>query len=247
MLQQCATLQNRFAVLHTLPPSNNVEQDIKNYKAGIGNNNLKWGAVYYPWLITADNKTVPPCGAAAGVFAATDNSNGVWKAPVNISINNITNVTQPINNTLQEYMNIDAAEGKSVNAIRHFTGKGFLIWGGRTLAGNDNEWRYISVRRFTLMVLQSINEGIKAFAFEPNNSTSWIRVRGLIENFLTQLWRNGALAGVRPDHAFFVSVGTGITMSEADVQQGRMIIQVGLAVIRPAEFIISRVVIQLKS
>ncbi|HEX6427319.1 MAG TPA: phage tail sheath C-terminal domain-containing protein, partial [Niastella sp.] len=137
-------------------------------------------------------------------------------------------------------LNVDAVSGKSINAIRAFTGKGTLIFGARTLAGNDNEWRYISVRRFFNMVEESTKKATEPFVFESNDANTWVRVQGMIENFLTTLWRQGALQGAKPEHAFYVAVGLGKTMTALDILEGRMIVEIGMAVVRPAEFIILR-------
>jgi phage tail sheath protein FI len=141
---------------------------------------------------------------------------------------------------MQADMNVDPATGKSINAIRSFTGKGTLVWGGRTLLGNDNNWRYISVRRFYIMVEKSVKLAAFRFVFEPNDANTWVRVRAMIENYLTNLWRLGALAGAKPEQAFFVRVGLGLTMTFDDVLNGKLIIEIGMAPVRPAEFIILR-------
>ena len=135
---------------------------------------------------------------------------------------------------------MDAVAGKSVNAIRYFTGKGTLVFGARTLAGNDNEWRYVPVRRFFNMVEESCKKSTESFVFEPNDAGTWVKVQGMIENFLTVLWRQGALQGAKPEHAFYVAVGLGKTMTSLDILEGRMIVEIGMAVVRPAEFIILR-------
>ena len=127
-----------------------------------------------------------------------------------------------------------------MNAIRPFTGKGILVWGARTLAGNDSEWRYVSVRRFFNMVEESVKKATEPFVFEPNDANTWTKVRAMIENFLILQWRAGALAGAKPDNAFFVRVGLGQTMTAQDILDGRMIVEIGMAVVRPAEFIILR-------
>ena len=137
-------------------------------------------------------------------------------------------------------MNVDATAGKSVNAIRAFVGKGTLVWGARTLAGNDNEWRYVNVRRFFNFVEESVKKATEQFVFEPNDANTWVRVQAMIENFLTVLWRQGALQGVKPEHAFYVAVGLGKTMTALDILEGRMIVEIGMAAVRPAEFIILR-------
>lgn len=183
---------------------------------------------------------VPPSGAIAGIYARVDNTRGVWKAPANESVLNVTGPAFQITAEEQSDMNVDAVAGKSINAIRSFTGKGTLVWGARTLAGNDNEWRYISVRRFFNMVEESCKKSTEPFVFEPNDRNTWVRVQGMIENFLTTLWRQGALQGAKPEHAFYVAVGLGKTMTALDILEGRMIVEIGMAVVRPAEFIILR-------
>jgi uncharacterized protein len=183
---------------------------------------------------------LPPSPAVVGTYAAVDNQRGVWKAPANVGLNNVVAPTYFITDKEQENLNVDATSGKSINAIRSFTGKGTLIWGARTLAGNDNEWKYVSVRRFFNMVEESIKKASAQFVFEPNDANTWVKVRAMIENFLTLQWRAGALAGAKPEHAFFVSVGLGKTMTAQDILNGIMIVEIGMAVVRPAEFIVLR-------
>ena len=184
------------------------------------------------------NVVLPPSSAVAGVYAAVDSSRGVWKAPANVSLAAVNAATIKISHQDQMSMNVDPVSGKSVNAIRYFTGKGLLVWGARTLAGNDNEWRYVPVRRFFNFAEESIKKGSEWVVFEPNDANTWVRVKAMIENFLIKQWRAGALAGVKPEHAFFVNVGLGITMTAIDILEGRMNIEIGMAVVRPAEFII---------
>ena len=181
----------------------------------------------------------PPSPAIAGVYAMVDNTRGVWKAPANVSLNYVNEPMVKIDDEDQKDMNVTAT-GKSVNAIRMFTGKGVLVWGARTLAGNDNEWRYISVRRFYNMVEESVKKATEPFVFEPNDANTWIKVRAMIENFLVLQWRAGALQGAKPEEAFYVRVGLGETMTALDILEGRMIVEIGMAVVRPAEFIILR-------
>lgn len=181
---------------------------------------------------------LPPSGAVAGVYATVDNDRGVWKAPANVSLNSVSGLTETIDSKEQEDLNVDVVAGKSINAIRAFTGKGIVIWGGRTLAGNDNEWRYISVRRFFNMVEESVKKSTYWAVFEPNDANTWIKVKSMIENYLIQKWRDGALAGAKADDAFFVKVGLGQTMTAQDILEGRMNVEIGMAVVRPAEFII---------
>ena len=181
---------------------------------------------------------LPPSGAIAGIYAYVDDSRGVWKAPANVSLTNVIEPTVKITNEDQESLNIDTTAGKSINAIRTFTGKGTMVWGARTLAGNSNEWRYVSVRRFYNMVEESIKKSTYWAVFEPNSANTWIKVKSMIENYLTQKWREGALAGAKADQAFFVKVGLGVTMTAQDILEGRMNVEIGMAVVRPAEFII---------
>jgi phage tail sheath protein FI len=183
---------------------------------------------------------MPPSGAVAGIFARVDAARGVWKAPANESINSVTGPAYAINNDEQAGLNIDPIAGKSINAIRAFTGKGILVWGARTLAGNSNDYRYISVRRFLVMVEESSKNAAGGFVFEPNDANTWAKVQGMLENFLTLQWRAGALQGAKPSDAFFVSVGLNKTMSALDILEGRMIVEIGMAIVHPAEFIILR-------
>lgn len=184
--------------------------------------------------------TLPPSGGVAGIYAQTDRTRGVWKAPANAGMALVTGTAVPITNDLQDGLNIDPGTGKSVNAIRAFFGKGTLVWGGRTLAGNDNEWRYVNVRRFANFVEESVGKAIGAFVFEPNSANTWVKVRTMIENFLTLQWRDGALMGAKPEQAFNVAVGLGQTMSAQDVLEGYMIVEVHMSIVRPAEFVVLR-------
>ncbi len=181
----------------------------------------------------------PPSGAVAGVYAAVDRMRGVWKAPANVAVADISGVAVKLNDRAQEDLNVTTT-GKSINAIRTFAGKGSLVWGARTLAGNDNEWRYVPVRRFFNMAEESIKKATEPFVFEPNDRSTWVRVRAMVENFLTVQWRQGALAGSVPQQAFFVKIGLGETMTAQDILEGRMIVEVGMAAVRPAEFIVLR-------
>ncbi len=181
---------------------------------------------------------VPPSGSVAGLYAFVDNARGVWKAPANVSVNGVRGPMEPIDSADQESLNIDVTGGKSINAIRTFTGRGTLVWGARTLAGNDNEWRYVPVRRFFNMVEESVKKSTAWAVFEPNTAQLWSKVKGMIDNYLIQKWREGALAGSTPDEAFFVRVGLGQTMTAQDILEGKLIIEIGMAAVRPAEFII---------
>lgn len=298
-LLQCGDLMDRFTILDVL------DDDFSDFRTQVGNQNLKYGAAYYPnlncnqvfkyyfktingdgLLGTIDFKTkfpalageidalllldtdteeyqiaeaaliqkipfyssilntlsqlsfpLPPSGIMAGIYAQTDATRGVWKSPANVSINGIIGLTDDVTDADQEDMNIHET-GKSINAIRKFTGKGFLVWGGRTLAGNSSDWKYINVRRLANMIEESAKKACMQFVFEPNVAQTWISVKGMIENYLSTLWNDGALAGAKPEHAFFVQIGLNQTMTAQDILDGKMIVKIGYAPSRPAEFII---------
>ncbi|HKH59299.1 MAG TPA: phage tail sheath family protein [Flavitalea sp.] len=179
-----------------------------------------------------------PSSSVAGIYASVDRDRGVWKAPANVPVSNVIGPDIKVTDSDQDGLNIDTTAGKSINVIRAFIGKGTLVWGARTLAGNDNEWRYISVRRFFNMVEESVKKATYQFVFEPNDANTWVKVRAMIENYLTVLWRQGALAGAKPEHAFYVRVGLNITMTAQDILEGYMHVEIGMAVVRPAEFIV---------
>ncbi len=286
MLAQCGRLKDRFAILDFFDGAAGAP-DLAANRSRYGNNDLKYGAVYYPFVRSALNHPVaadegnvdvtidgggaatlaalgnpgdaahntaaynavkaalrdhyivmPPSGAVAGVYAATDTNRGVWKAPANVSLADVVEPMVRLDNARQDELNVDATGGKSINAIRAFAGKGTLVWGARTLAGNDNEWRYVSVRRFFNMVEESVKKSTYWAVFEPNDANTWVKVRGMIENYLAQKWREGALAGATPKDAFFVRCGLGVTMNAQDILEGRMNVEIGMAAVRPAEFII---------
>lgn len=181
---------------------------------------------------------MPPSPTIVGIYARIDASRGVWKAPANVSLNSVIKPSILLNDEEQGRLNVDTLAGKSVNVIRAFTGRGIIVWGARTLAGNDNEWRYVPVRRFFNMIEESAKNASAQFVFEPNDRNTWTRVRSMIENFLTLQWRAGALMGTTTEEAYYVRVGLNETMTELDILEGRMIIEIGMAVVRPAEFII---------
>lgn len=213
---------------------------IANYR-GLNEQTLLENLLPYRNVINGIGSTLtlcPPSGAIAGIYALVDNQRGVWKAPANVSLNGVIAPAASFTTSETDALNVDTTSGKSINAIRAFVGKGTLVWGARTLAGNDNEWRYVSVRRFFNMVEESIKKSTYWAVFEPNDANTWVKVRGMIENYLTQKWREGALAGATPKDAFFVRCGLGVTMSAQDILEGRMNVEIGMAVVRPAEFII---------
>lgn len=184
---------------------------------------------------------LPPSTAMAGVYAHSDRTRGVWKAPANISLSGNMKPVVLVDNETQARMSLDLAGGKSINAIRHFAGQGVLVWGGRTLAGRDKVWRYIPVKRLTMVIEESVSKATSVFAFEANDANTWARTREMVENYLTQKWHQGALIGTRPEQAFYVNCGLGSSMTEEDINDGLLHIEIGLAVVRPAEFIVIRI------
>ena len=177
-----------------------------------------------------------PSAAMAGVYARVDNSNGVWKAPANVSINGVVSTAVNMTNEEQEDLNVPL-NGKAVNAIRYFIGDGIKVWGARTLNGNSLDWRYINVRRTIIMLEESIKQACKAYVFENNTATTWLTMKNMIDNFLNGIWRRGGLAGQTPEDAYEVHVGLGDTMTADDILEGYLRITVKVALIRPAEFI----------
>jgi len=288
VLLQCDKLRDRFAIFDIREGLKDLTTADQNTNRGFfGNNFLKYGAAYYPFVKTTLNYYVnltetnvsvifvpaggpanpvatlttftnsntalynfvksalkehyvvlPPSGPVAGVYAATDTNRGVWKAPANVSVNDVLEPMVKLDNATQDSLNVDSTSGKSINALRSFAGKGTLVWGARTLDGNSNEWRYVPVRRFFNMVEESVKKSTYWAVFETNDANTWVKVRGMIENYLTQKWREGALAGATTKDAFFVKCGLGTTMTAQDILEGRMNVEIGMAVVRPAEFII---------
>ncbi|KYG03385.1 phage tail protein [Sorangium cellulosum] len=190
--------------------------------------------------LAAERVVLPPSAAIAGIYASVDRDRGVWKAPANVSVAAVIGPVLKITSDAQDALNVDPTAGKSINAVRAFTGKGTIVWGARTLAGNDNEWRYISVRRLFIMIEESARKATSFAVFEPNDMTTWLKVKGMIESFLYGLWERGALAGASPAAAYFVNVGLGKTMTNQDILEGRMIVEIGIAAVRPAEFVVLR-------
>ncbi len=181
---------------------------------------------------------LPAAPAMAGIYTMVDNSRGVWKAPANVGLNSVVKPAVNITHDQQEDLNVNALSGKSINAIRTFPGVGTLVWGGRTLDGNSLDWKYINVRRTMIMLEQSIKLALRAYVFEPNDANTWVTVKSLVSNFLVEKWKQGALAGASPEDAFDVQIGLGSTMTGVDILEGKMLITVKLAIVRPAEFIV---------
>ena len=190
-------------------------------------------------LALAQQRVVlPPSATVAGVYAKVDRERGVWKAPANVSLASVIGPAVEVTQAEQDDLNVDANSGKSINVIRSFQGKGTLVWGARTLAGNDNEWRYISVRRLFNTIEESTQKATSFAVFESNDAITWLKVKAMIESYLYGLWQQGALAGSAPELAYYVQIGLGKTMTPQDVLEGRMNVEIGIAAVRPAEFII---------
>lgn len=191
-----------------------------------------FGSVFYPWCTLASGEAVPPSAIAAAAIAQTDRARGVWKAPANQAVNGVTPMFA-VSDDFQGTYN----QGKALNMIRTFPGQGTVVWGARTLEDSDN-WRYIPVRRLFNAVERDIQKSLNKLVFEPNSQPTWQRVKAAVDSYLHGLWQQGALAGNTPPDAWFVQVGKDLTMTQEEINQGKMIIKIGLAAVRPAEFII---------
>ncbi len=213
------------------------EKEKKYWDAGLKNASKEYKLLR---KTIADRLSVLPAAPAmAGLYTRTDRSKGVWIAPANQNLNSVIAPAIKITHEDQESLNVDAISGKSINAIRAFKGRGSaIVWGARTLAGNNVEWRYINVRRLFILIEQSIKNAAFSVVFKPNVPVTWSVVKGTIGNFLTSLWRQGALVGGSPAEAFTVGCGLAETMSQDDINEGIMRIQVKAAASRPAEFIV---------
>jgi hypothetical protein len=190
--------------------------------------------------------TQPPSAIMAGIYASVDNSRGVWKAPANVTPMGVLSPAVKINNEEQGDLNIDASTGKSICAIRSFTGQGTLVWGARTLEGNSNDWRYISVRRLLIFIEQSIKQAIDPFVFSPNDAKTWASVKSMCDSFLTGLWQQGAFMGAKASDAFSVIVDASTT-TQQDIETGIMNVVIQIAPTRPAEFIVITIQQQMAS
>lgn len=188
--------------------------------------------------VLSNANILPSSGAMAGVYTLNDNMSGVWNAPANTSIVGAASLPICLSDSQQENLNVDAVSGKSINAIRFFNGQGILVWGARTLDGNSQDWRYISVRRTMTFIEQSVKSAARAYVFEPNDANTWSAVKSMICSFLTGVWKEGGLQGASAADAFQVDVGLGSTMTADDVLNGFMRVSVKVAVVHPAEFIV---------
>ena|SRR5271157_2047730 len=231
----CETLKDRFAILD--PPDGLEIGGIQAFRAPFDS---KYAALYYPWLVSRDpsvkqNVHVAPSAHMAGIYARVDAARGVYKAPANETVNVITNFAQDINQREQDVLN-----PIGINALRFFPNRGNRVWGARTLS-SDTIWKYINVRRIFIYVEKSIQVGTQWVVFEPNDEGTWSRVRQSVTNFLDSFWRSGGLQGTTAKEAFFVACDLGVTMTQDDIDNGRLICQIGIAPVKPAEFVIFQI------
>lgn len=238
LLGHCEKMRYRFAVVETP-----VASKLKDAQTHRQNFDTTYGAVYYPWLTVADRfgekgdlLNIPPSGHVLGIFARSDIQRGVHKAPANEVVKGILGFEANLNKGAQDILNPG-----HVNCFRDFrtANRGLRLWGARTLS-SDSEWKYVNVRRLFLFVEQSIDAGMQFAVFEPNTESLWETVKRSINNFLVTVWRSGALEGITQEEAFFVDVGLH-TMTQADIDNGRLIVNVGIAPAKPAEFVIIRI------
>jgi phage tail sheath protein FI len=230
-------------------PNVTIETILGNIQNPIGmpltvrqyNNSLLTASKTYSNIINhvlQDANILPPSGGMAGVITVTDNEVGPWKAPANISMVGAVSLPIKLSESQQAGLNVDVVSGKSINAIRFFKGQGILIWGARTLDGNSQDWRYLSVRRTMNFLEQSSKLAAQAYGFAPNDKNTWEGVKSMIGSFLTGIWKEGGLQGASAADAFSVECGLGTTITAEDLLNGFMNVTIKVAVVHPAEFIV---------
>jgi phage tail sheath protein FI len=235
LIAHCETLKYRFAVM-----AGEQGADTTAIREVRGMHDTSYGALYYPWLVipatsgTRDTVQVSPEGAVIGVYARTDIERGVFKAPANETVFGTLRFSRNVNKGEQDVLN---PEG--INCLRNFEGRGNLVWGARTMS-SDLDWIYVNVRRLFIYLEHSIDNGTQWAVFEPNNEQLWLKIRLTIESFLYETWRSGALMGSKPEEAYFVRCDR-TTMSQSDLDNGRLICLIGVAPTKPAEFVIFRI------
>ena len=235
LVAHCENTGSRFAVL-------DIPRDARKVEDIIAHRNIfdtNYAALYHPWLNVFDpldkkNISIPPSGSILGIYARSDNARGVHKAPANEVVRGCVGLDCQFNTGEQDILN-----PKGVNLIRAFAGQGIRVWGARTATSNSS-WKYINVRRLFIFIEESIKANTNWAVFEPNDEVLWVRVQRTISVFLTNLWRGGSLAGTSPEEAFFVHIGRD-TMSKDDIDNGRLICVIGVAPVKPAEFVIFRI------
>ncbi|MBQ9631981.1 MAG: phage tail sheath family protein, partial [Lachnospiraceae bacterium] len=234
LVSQCENLKNRFAVID-MPRDMTKVEDLIQYRNVISST---YAAMYHPWIQVFDRSSgkadfVPPSGAVLGVYARTDMTRGVHKAPANETVY-CSGLS--VNYTKDEQ---DLLNPEGINLIRTIPGEGIRVWGARTASSNSS-FKYVNVRRLFIYVMESIKASTNWVVFEPNDNTLWQRVSMTISSFLEGMWRTGMLVGGSPGEAFFVEIGPGVTMTMDDIRSGRLICNIGIAPSRPAEFVIFR-------
>ncbi|TWT91735.1 phage tail sheath subtilisin-like domain-containing protein [Stieleria varia] len=243
-IQHCEMMKYRFAILDP-PPRLSIE-GVRAYRTPI---DTRYAALYYPWIrlrdpSTSTNIEVPPSGHLAGLYARVDTERGVHKAPANEILNGIlpANPVTGVGGLLQDVTKReqDLLNPEGINALRFFPGRGQRVWGARTVS-SDSNFKYVNVRRIFNFIERSIDEGTQFVVFEPNDSQLWSRVRQTINNFLNTQWRSGMLEGRTAEEAYYVACDRGVTMQQDDIENGRLICEVGIAPVFPAEFVIFRI------
>jgi phage tail sheath protein FI/enoyl-CoA hydratase/carnithine racemase len=219
----------RFAVLDARPAAT-----IDEVLAARSSINSSYAAMYYPWVTTQNSVQLPPSGFVCGILARVDTARGVWRAPANETVTGAVDLQAAIDTHGQERL---SAQG--INSIRSFPSRGILLWGARTTS-EDPLWKYVNVRRYFIYLEQSIYAGLQWVVFESNGEPLWAGVRQTITNFLLNNWRSGALMGTKPEEAFYVRCDRS-TMTQNDIDNGRLIAEIGVAPVRPAEFVIIRI------
>jgi len=238
MIAHCENMKDRFAILDC--PPGLTPQQVKDWRMKEAGYDTKYGAVYYPWIRVAnplgngESMLVPPSGYMAGIYARSDIERGVHKAPANEVVRGAMAVEMQITKSEQDILN-----PIGVNCIRAFPGRGIRVWGARTLS-SDASWRYLNVRRLFNFVEKSIELGTQWVVFEPNDMDLWARIRRDIRAFLTMVWRSGALFGATPAQAFYVKCDEETNPPESR-DLGQVIIEIGMAPVKPAEFVIFRI------
>jgi len=241
LIAHAESLRYRFAVID--PPFNSSLTQVRNFR---GRFDSTYAAVYHPWLEILDptqrsaqgapppRLQLPPSGFVTGIYARTDIARGVFKAPANEPLLGLVKLENNINKARQDVLN---PEG--INALRYFEGRGNRVWGARTIS-SDPEWMYINVRRLFIYLEHSIDKGTQWAVFEPNNERLWANIRHTVEDFLLVTWKSGALMGSKPEEAYFVRCDR-TTMTQNDLDNGRLICLIGVAPTKPAEFVIFRI------
>src|SRR4051794_35289603 len=236
MISHCELLGDRMCILDS--PPDMIPQEILEWRKDTAGYDSKMAALYWPWIEVIDPLSkrpimIPPSGHVAGVWARTDDQRGVHKAPANEVVMGSTSLAFQLTSVEQGELN-----RLGINCIRAFSGRGIRVWGARTLS-SDPEWRYINVRRLFNFVSQTLMEGTQWSVFEPNDERLWLKLRASVGNFLTNLWRGGALFGSSADQAFFVKCDAETNPPEV-IEAGQVICEVGISPVKPAEFVIFR-------